>query len=140
MPKGAIPARMDAETTRYDAYQRWSLASFKSAKIYPSFGAAMPQIYVRTLEPALEAMVDSGNVRTTGLALGHRDDTLGAVVHARLVPGLTSHVPGPTTSGSDDPDLERRFLARHQVDHEAEGLEPRHVVEEPLGRERPQRP
>ncbi len=69
VPKGAIPARMDADTTRYDAYQKWSLASFKTAKIYPSFGAALPQIYVRTLEPALEAMVDSGNVRTAAEAL-----------------------------------------------------------------------
>jgi len=70
VPKGAIPARMDAEITRYDAYQRWALASFKGTKIYPSFGAAMPQIYVRSLEPALQAFVDRGDVRTTGEALG----------------------------------------------------------------------
>jgi glucose/mannose transport system substrate-binding protein len=69
VPKGAIPARMDAEITRYDAYQRWALASFKTAKIYPSFGAAMPQIYVRSLEPALEALVDDGDVRKAGEAL-----------------------------------------------------------------------
>jgi glucose/mannose transport system substrate-binding protein len=69
-PKGAIPARMDAETARYDAYQRWALASFKTTKIYPSFGAAMPQIYVRSLEPALEAFLDTGDVSKTGLALG----------------------------------------------------------------------
>jgi glucose/mannose transport system substrate-binding protein len=69
VPKGAIPARMDADVSRYDAYQRWALASFKSAKIYPSFGAAMPQIYVRTLEPALDALVATGDVRTTAEAL-----------------------------------------------------------------------
>ena len=70
VPKGAIPARMDAQITRYDAYQRWALASFKGAKIYPSFGAAMPQIYVRSLEPALEALIDDGDVRKAGEALG----------------------------------------------------------------------
>jgi glucose/mannose transport system substrate-binding protein len=70
IPKGAIPARMDADVTRYDAYQRWALASFKSAKIYPSFGAAMPQIYVRSLEPALDALLASGDVRKTAEALG----------------------------------------------------------------------
>lgn len=69
VPKGAIPARMDAQITRYDAYQRWALASFKGARIYPSFGAAMPQIYVRSLEPALEALVDDGDVRKAGQAL-----------------------------------------------------------------------
>jgi hypothetical protein len=30
----------------------------------------MPQIYVRSLEPALEAFVDGGDVAKTGLALG----------------------------------------------------------------------
>ena len=69
VPKGAIPARMDAEITRYDAYQRWAIASFKSTKIYPSFGAAMPQIYVRSLEPTVEALVDDGDVRKAGEAL-----------------------------------------------------------------------
>jgi glucose/mannose transport system substrate-binding protein len=69
VPKGAIPARRDAESTRYDTYQRWALASFKGAKIYPSFGAAMPQIYVRSLEPALDALLATGDVRKTGEAL-----------------------------------------------------------------------
>jgi glucose/mannose transport system substrate-binding protein len=69
VPKGAIPARMDPEITGYDAYQRWALASFKSAKIYPSFGAAMPQVYVRSLEPTLQAFVDDGDVRKAGEAL-----------------------------------------------------------------------
>ena len=69
VPKGAIPARMDAEVARYDAYQRWALASFKGAKIYPSYGAAMPRTYVLTLEPALEALLDNGDVRKAGEAL-----------------------------------------------------------------------
>jgi glucose/mannose transport system substrate-binding protein len=69
VPKGAIPARTDAEITRYDAYQRWAIASFKRAQIYPSYGAALPQLYVRGIEPALEALVGDGDVRKAGEAL-----------------------------------------------------------------------
>jgi glucose/mannose transport system substrate-binding protein len=69
VPKGAIPARTDADVARYDAYQRWAIAGFKSSKLYPSYGAAMPQTYVRSLEPALEAFVDDGDVRKAADAL-----------------------------------------------------------------------
>jgi glucose/mannose transport system substrate-binding protein len=45
--KGSIPARTDADVTKYDAYQRSAIADFKSAKnLYPSVGAVAPEAFV----------------------------------------------------------------------------------------------
>ncbi len=67
--KGSIPARTDASVARYDAYQKSAIAAFKRSVIYPTYGAATPAAYVRSLEPALEAFVDHGDVRKAAAAI-----------------------------------------------------------------------
>jgi glucose/mannose transport system substrate-binding protein len=63
VPKGSIPARIDPTVERYDAYQKSAIAAFKQSVIYPTYGGAMPGVYVRGLEAALDAFVDHGDVR-----------------------------------------------------------------------------
>jgi glucose/mannose transport system substrate-binding protein len=67
--KGSIPARRDPNLARYDAYQRWAIASFKQSKPYPIVGAALPASYVRTLSAVLEAFIADGDVRRAAAAL-----------------------------------------------------------------------
>ena len=67
--KGSIPARRDPNLARYDAYQRWAIASFKQSRPYPYVGAALPATYVRTLSAVLEAFLADGDVRRAAEAL-----------------------------------------------------------------------
>ncbi len=67
--KGSIPVRRDPNLARYDAYQRWAIASFKQSKAYPIIGAALPAPYVRTLTAVLAAFVADGDVRRAAEAL-----------------------------------------------------------------------
>jgi glucose/mannose transport system substrate-binding protein len=69
VPKGSIPARTDPTLAGYDAYQKSAIAAFKQSVIYPTFGGAMPGVYVRALEPALEAFVDDGDARRAAAAV-----------------------------------------------------------------------
>ncbi len=67
--KGSIPARRDPNLSRYDAYQRWAIASFKQSRPYPYHGAALPALYVQRLSGVLEAFLADGNVRRAAEAL-----------------------------------------------------------------------
>ncbi len=69
VPKGSIPARTDPALASYDAYQKSAIAAFKQSVIYPTFGGAMPGVYVRDLEAALEAFVDHGDARRAAAAV-----------------------------------------------------------------------
>lgn len=69
VPKGSIPARIDPTVVQYDAYQRSAIAAFRQSVIYPTYGGATPAVYVRNLEPALEAFVDHGDVGKTAGAI-----------------------------------------------------------------------
>ncbi len=67
--KGSIPARKDPHLARYDAYQRWAIASLKQSKPYPIVSAALPAPYVRRLSAVLEAFLVDGDVRRAAAAL-----------------------------------------------------------------------
>jgi glucose/mannose transport system substrate-binding protein len=69
VPKGSIPARTDPTLAGYDAYQKSAIAAFKQSVIYPTFGGAMPGVYVRALEPTLEAFVDDGDAQRAAAAV-----------------------------------------------------------------------
>ncbi|HEX9188957.1 MAG TPA: ABC transporter substrate-binding protein [Vicinamibacteria bacterium] len=69
VPKGSIPARVDPTVERYDAYQKSAIAAFRQSVIYPTFGGAMPGVYVRSLEAALDAFVDDGDVGKAAAAV-----------------------------------------------------------------------
>ncbi|HXK12463.1 MAG TPA: ABC transporter substrate-binding protein [Vicinamibacteria bacterium] len=71
VPKGSIPARTDPAAPGYDAYQRSAIAAFRQSVIYPTFGGAMPGVYVREMEAALEAFVDHGDARRAAAALAN---------------------------------------------------------------------
>jgi len=71
VPKGSIPARTDPTLASYDAYQKSAIAAFKQSVIYPTFGGAMPGVYVRDLEAALEAFVDHGDARRAATAVAN---------------------------------------------------------------------
>src|SRR6185436_11829876 len=40
--KGSIPARTDADATKYDPYQRAAIADLKVSKVYPAIGQGSP--------------------------------------------------------------------------------------------------
>jgi glucose/mannose transport system substrate-binding protein len=67
--KGSIPARRDPNLARYDAYQKWAIASFKASRPYPIATAALPVPYVRALSAVLAAFVVDGDVRRAAEAL-----------------------------------------------------------------------
>jgi glucose/mannose transport system substrate-binding protein len=71
VPKGSIPARTDPTAARYDAYQKSAITAFRQSQIYPTFGGAMPGIYTRQLETALEAFVDRGDERSAATAIAN---------------------------------------------------------------------
>ena len=68
-PKGSIPARKDPNLARYDAYQKWAIASFRQSKSYPIATAALPAPYVRALGDVLNAFIADGDVRRAAEAL-----------------------------------------------------------------------
>jgi glucose/mannose transport system substrate-binding protein len=67
--KGSISMRTDADPAKYGAYQKSAIVDFRTARVYPSFGAGTPPVYVRTLEATLEAFARDGDVAKAAAAL-----------------------------------------------------------------------
>jgi glucose/mannose transport system substrate-binding protein len=62
--KGSIPARTDADVSRYDAYQRSSMEDLKSARhMYPTRTIAAPQAFNTQLDTILVAFMRDGDVK-----------------------------------------------------------------------------
>ena len=70
--KGSIPARTDADPSKYDEYLRWSITQFATLKLAPSIehGAAAPTAFVTSYENAVNVFASDGDVAgfSAGLA------------------------------------------------------------------------
>jgi glucose/mannose transport system substrate-binding protein len=62
--KGSIPARVDADVSKYDEYGRQTMESFKKDKLVPSLahGSAAPEGFVTAFNQLMNTFVTQGNV------------------------------------------------------------------------------
>jgi glucose/mannose transport system substrate-binding protein len=62
--KGSIPARTDADKSKFDGYHQWSMKSFAEGKLLPScvHGEAAPAPFKQALEDAVTAFMVDKNV------------------------------------------------------------------------------
>ena len=68
--KGSISARSDSDTSLYDDYQKSASADFKTAKYFlPSRGTSMPDGYVVSMGPIIDAFVIDKDVTKASQAL-----------------------------------------------------------------------
>lgn len=70
--KGSIPARTDADITKYGPYQRAAIADFKAATyMYPSVahGSGAPEAFTAKLDDIMSAFVDTRDVSAAAKAL-----------------------------------------------------------------------
>nr|WP_232345479.1 ABC transporter substrate-binding protein [Paenactinomyces guangxiensis] len=64
--KGSIPARLDADVSKYDIYGKQTIEEFKKAKLTPSLahGSAAPEGFVTAFNQLINTFVTQGNVDT----------------------------------------------------------------------------
>jgi glucose/mannose transport system substrate-binding protein len=69
--KGSIPARTDADKSKFDAYHQWSMNSFATGSLLPScvHGAAAPAAFQQSLNDAVTAFIVDKNVDNFANAL-----------------------------------------------------------------------
>lgn len=65
--KGSIPARIDADKSKYDDYLKWSMNDFSTKAICPSIihGSATPEAFATALMDAIAMFVTQQNVDAT---------------------------------------------------------------------------
>jgi glucose/mannose transport system substrate-binding protein len=65
--KGSIPARLDADKSKYDIYLKWSMNDFATKKLTPSIihGSAAPESFATALMDAINKFVSTRNVEKT---------------------------------------------------------------------------
>lgn len=63
--KGSIPARLDADKSKYDIYLQWSMEDFATKALTPSIvhGSAAPEGFVTSLHDAINRFVTTKNVK-----------------------------------------------------------------------------
>ena len=63
--KGSIPARLDANKSKYDVYLQWSMKDFATKALTPSIvhGSAAPEAFVTSLHDAINRFVTTKNVK-----------------------------------------------------------------------------
>lgn len=62
--KGSIPARVDADVSKYDEYGKEAIEQFKDSKLVPSLahGSAAPEGFVTEADQAVNTFVTQGDV------------------------------------------------------------------------------
>jgi glucose/mannose transport system substrate-binding protein len=73
--KGSVPARTDADVTKYDAYQRSALQDLKTAHMYPNRAAAVPESLNRQLYTAVAIFANNADVEEAMRATADADAT-----------------------------------------------------------------
>ncbi len=65
--KGSIPARLDADKSKYDVYLKWSMNDFATKHLTPSIihGSAAPEAFATALMDAINKFVSTRNVDKT---------------------------------------------------------------------------
>ncbi|HRW93994.1 MAG TPA: extracellular solute-binding protein, partial [Thermotogota bacterium] len=63
--KGSIPARVDADKSKYDVYLQWSMADFSTKSLCPSIahGSAAPEGFITSLQDVLNRFISYPNVQ-----------------------------------------------------------------------------
>ncbi|HRW94112.1 MAG TPA: carbohydrate ABC transporter substrate-binding protein, partial [Thermotogota bacterium] len=63
--KGSIPARVDADKSKYDVYLQWSMADFSTKSLCPSIahGSAAPEGFITSLHDVLNRFISYPNVQ-----------------------------------------------------------------------------
>jgi glucose/mannose transport system substrate-binding protein len=75
--KGSIPARRDADISRYDPYQRAAIADLKTARfLYPSSGSSVPEAFLSQVNQTLEVFANDRDVDKAAAALAGSARTL----------------------------------------------------------------
>jgi outer membrane protein OmpA-like peptidoglycan-associated protein len=69
--KGSIPARIDVDKSKFDAYHRWSMEEFAKDRLLPScvHGGAAPGAFQKALNAAVSSFVEDNNVDNFATAL-----------------------------------------------------------------------
>ena len=67
--KGSIPARIDVDRSKFDAYHQWSMDSFANDKLVPVLGEAAPEAFQQALNAAVTAFIVDKNVDNFANAL-----------------------------------------------------------------------
>jgi glucose/mannose transport system substrate-binding protein len=70
-PKGSIPARTDADPTKYSDYQKWAMEEWKKDKIIPSIvhGSAAPVAFMTDYMNAINVFATKKDVDQTAAAI-----------------------------------------------------------------------
>ncbi|MDQ0890215.1 glucose/mannose transport system substrate-binding protein [Paenibacillus sp. V4I9] len=77
--KGSIPARVDADASKYDIYGKTTIEDFKKSKLTPSMahGSAAPEGFTTQANQAINIFVTQGNVEQAAKALKAAQDANG---------------------------------------------------------------
>jgi glucose/mannose transport system substrate-binding protein len=67
--KGSIPARIDVDRSKFDAYHQWSMDSFANDKLLPGLGEAAPAAFQQALNAAVTVFIVDKNVDNFANAL-----------------------------------------------------------------------
>lgn len=77
--KGSIPARIDADASKYDIYGKTTIEDFKKSKLTPSMahGSAAPEGFTTQANQAINIFVTQGDVEQAAKALKQAQDANG---------------------------------------------------------------
>jgi len=65
----SIPARIDADRSKFDDYHRWSMDSFANNKLVPAADGAAPAGFLQSLNDAVATFILDKNVDNFANAL-----------------------------------------------------------------------
>jgi outer membrane protein OmpA-like peptidoglycan-associated protein len=84
--KGSIPARIDVDKSKFDAYHRWSMEEFAKDTLLPScvHGGAAPEGFQKALNNAVSSFVEDGNVDNFATALSQEAKNVAPAARGRL--------------------------------------------------------
>jgi glucose/mannose transport system substrate-binding protein len=84
--KGSIPARIDVDKSKFDAYHRWSMEEFAKDTLLPScvHGGAAPEGFQKALNNAVSSFVEDGNVDNFSTALSQEAKNVAPAARGRL--------------------------------------------------------
>jgi glucose/mannose transport system substrate-binding protein len=80
--KGSIPARIDVDKSKFDAYHRWSMDEFAKDKLLPScvHGGAAPEAFQKALDDAVASFVVAKNVDNFATALAQESKKVAPIM------------------------------------------------------------
>jgi glucose/mannose transport system substrate-binding protein len=74
--KGSVPARTDADVSKYDAYQRGAIADLKVSKVYPAIGQGAPATFGDRLDQVLGTFTAEDDPAKAAIAIASAAEKL----------------------------------------------------------------